>query len=177
MSAHHSSPPPSAPPKSSAQQQLITGAVAAFANGTIALKPDLDVRITLKTFNANERQYANMCSTLHLERTTDGTVVIKTEGSEQHFACQQESLGTALRMVLPKGLGSVNVSLSLAQYPKNMALSKSLMGADFSMAVRTLRTKGKKSSVLESEMHLADEVGKHVLATFDASTEMTMWMQ
>ena len=172
MSAHHSSPPPSAsaPPKSSAQQQLITGAVAAFANGTIALKPDLDVRITLKTYMNCTSTY--LCSaTLHLERTTDGTVVIKTEGSEQHLACQQESLGTALRMVLPKGMRRVIVSLSLPQYPKNMALSKSLMGADFRMAVPS------GTSVLELEMHLADEVGKHVQAIFDTSTGMAMWMQ
>jgi hypothetical protein len=143
--------------KSSTQQVLID-TIAEFADGTIMLKSDLNLLVTLKCYKvAGVNSLESLLQTMKFERHADKTLSMRYSGRmgtlTKSLICPQNSLPAALPLLLHKDAGRIDVSPFLRQLPFIFESDES-----FNLADRKDR---------KDRMKQIAEIGTHVEQIFE----------
>jgi hypothetical protein len=147
----------SAKQSKSSAQQILAGVISEFADGTITLKSDPELEITLTM--AYAKNYTNTLQTLQIKRWVDKSLVVTTTDLEdKQIVCPQHSLPEAMSFLLHKNATDIRASLSLVGGPN--LLPDSLLQQDF--------TCNKHTQDRESKIALGARAAKYVEETFEA---------
>jgi hypothetical protein len=152
----------SAKQSKSSAQQLLAGVISEFADGTITLKSDPELEITLTLGNRSQGGGGlSTLQTLRIKQRADKSFIVTTTRLEdKQIVCPQHSLPVAMSFLLHKNVTEISASLSLVGAPN--LLPDSLLQQDFSYQPKSSQTTQK------SKIALGARAAKYVEETFEA---------